>query len=667
MNRDSRESLNIPKIYNDPIIYRKRKGDAFYPYKEIKESITVQTNYALLTEVPNRHDKVKVRYRDKPLYEVEDGFLDENQFRVDYTNGWVYLHESLQGETVKVEYLGEGVFMFPDSRVYHTGDPRFPTVKNKFEDVDRSILVQKSRVDEQLRSVPQPSEVVDLRIDHNGKIYPVAKDRIDFLQREVEDARVDAFNRKHANLKTRIDSMQFAVEEEFTEKDKENTRIWAFINLIPGKIEMETGRLEEKVNGDMLLLKSRIELIPEKIALSVEELKQYTNGELQRTRSSIEILKDNIELKVDVNGIISSINLSKEGVQIKGKNIQIDGHTHIAKASIKSAHIDSLSADKITAGRIDAGKIVIHGGSSTNYTTINGAFLESRGKHTREWRGETTTHDIKIKMENGRIRARNDFFERSLYYSDNGISTFADGSGQYIYDVEKTSGTFEFFSYKYGTPRGVTVYSVGTFGINTRNIMLDAKRDITIRARGMISFSSTNVRGTAIGIRDNNTNFYIGVRGALRVTTNSFYNGGKPNYRDVEARDYKGRRFIDTGGQSYIYMGSNLGVRITSKGTNGLSKVYYRPIQASAFQVRSSRTSKENIRNTKISGLEEVNKLNIVDFNYKGDPSENTGFIAEDSPEITSDDNEFVDLSKTVAVLAKAVQELNAKIENQTK
>lgn len=348
-------SLDIPNIYNDPILMRKRKGTSIDPYVKIKESFTVDAHYVLLSEIPNRYNKVKVTIpnSDKELHEVkkEHGLLRENEYRVDYTNGIVYIHESLKGLTLDFEYTGEGVYLFPDSRVYYTADKkRFPNLRDKIADIDRAILVERHRIDEQLRSHPQPSEVVDLRIDYNGKIYNVAKDRIDAEQQKIEEAYVDAKGVRYNSLKERIDSLQLAMEEEVDEQKRENTKIWSEIEIIPGKISLEVGRLEEKVNQEITKLTSRIDLVPEQITLKVEELREYVDGELYHSYSQIDLLKDQINLKVDANGVVSSINLSKEGVRISGNKIQITGQTHIDNAVIKSAHIESIDASKIRAG-----------------------------------------------------------------------------------------------------------------------------------------------------------------------------------------------------------------------------------------------------------------------------------------------------------------------------
>jgi len=405
--------LDIPKIYEDGIIFRRRQGTPIFPFRKIKETMVVEdAGYVLLTEVPNKMDRVKVTGLNKNFFEVEeDGFLEENWFKVDYVNGWVWFHESLIGRSLNFEYTGTGVFLFPDSRVYHTSDKRFPTVKDKFDDVDRAVLVQKSRVDELIRNVPQPREVIDMRIDHNGKIFKVAKDRIDSEQQKIEEAYFDARGKKYDSLKLRIDSLQLATEESFDDQREQNTKLWASIDVIPGQIAMETGRLEEKMNGEIRKITSSINMVPEQINLKVEELRQDVNNVTQRLASEIDITKDSIDLKVSSDEVLSSINLSKEGVRIAGDKIWLTGETKIENAIIESAHIKSLSASKIRTG------ILRSENDNTTWNLNTGDFSMKDSHMTLGGRGRVT-----FTSEYNRIMySREDFQTGNLYHSGFGV------------------------------------------------------------------------------------------------------------------------------------------------------------------------------------------------------------------------------------------------------
>lgn len=84
----------------------------------------------------------------------------------------------------------------------------------------------------------------------------------------------------------------------------------------------------KKVNSvqrDIQQLKGKnvaLEKYADSILLSVEDLESYT-------KSEIRLLEDEISLKVDADGVISSINLSEEGVKIKASKIQLEGYTTI--------------------------------------------------------------------------------------------------------------------------------------------------------------------------------------------------------------------------------------------------------------------------------------------------------------------------------------------------
>lgn len=88
-------------------------------------------------------------------------------------------------------------------------------------------------------------------------------------------------------------------------------------------------------------------------------------------------------------------------------------------------------------------------------------------------------------------------------------------------------------------------------------------------------------------------------------------------------------------------------------------------ITAAAFYESSVRELKENIQPFTQSGLELVEKLDIVTFDRKDKTAVNKiGIIADDSPnEFLSEELDAVDLYKTVFIQAKAIQELKSEID----
>jgi len=231
-------------IFNDPIYYLTRRGDATDPYKHITETVQIVNGYAPLREVPKKTYKVKVTSEDKVWYEVEDEALTDNFFQVDYIQGVVFFTAENNNKSVTFEYYGKGGYYTPDTRMYLTGDSKFRTAAHKFKDLDRADLEQKNRVDELIVGNPQPSEVVDLRIDRNGRVYRVARDRVNAIQEAIEDTFLADDGRTYTSLKQRLDTSDETIEghrikiEEFAALSKKISKRVALIeyeHLIPNK------------------------------------------------------------------------------------------------------------------------------------------------------------------------------------------------------------------------------------------------------------------------------------------------------------------------------------------------------------------------------------------------------------------------------------------------
>ncbi|MCA1025656.1 right-handed parallel beta-helix repeat-containing protein [Cytobacillus kochii] len=205
-------------LFNDPILFKKRKGTIEDPFKNIVETVQIVNGKAQLKEIPNRFNKVEILSEDNSWYETNDStlsLLDKNSFYVDYLNGVVSFDSTHEKESLTFKYTGEGACYFPDSRIYLTDDDEFPNLTGKINDLDRNIRVQGNRIDQQLLSIPQPSEIVDTRIDRNGKVYSVSKSRIDAEQKKIEEAYIDLNNTSYKSLKSRIDAEQKKIEEAY--------------------------------------------------------------------------------------------------------------------------------------------------------------------------------------------------------------------------------------------------------------------------------------------------------------------------------------------------------------------------------------------------------------------------------------------------------------------
>jgi hypothetical protein len=284
--------MDISNMYNDPILSKRRKGTHDDPFFNIQETLQVNKGKVILTEIPNRFNKVKVvDAQNKTFFEVEDGELKDNLFKVDYTQGVVFFSPSKNEAYLTLTYLGEGVHYFPDDRVYHeTGDDEIVTVRDKFADVDREILEQKNRVDEQIRSVPQPSEVVDMRVDNNGKVFAVAKDRIDSEQEKIEAAYKDRNEKVFTSLRGRINAEQIKIEDAY--RDMNGTvhpSLYARINSEQAKIEGayigSDGRSYTSLKQRYDTIDTTVASVKRRVANTVADMKNgsFVSGEFVET------------------------------------------------------------------------------------------------------------------------------------------------------------------------------------------------------------------------------------------------------------------------------------------------------------------------------------------------------------------------------------------------
>ncbi|CEI81313.1 gp58-like protein [Oceanobacillus oncorhynchi] len=91
-----------------------------------------------------------------------------------------------------------------------------------------------------------------------------------------------------------------------------------------------------------------------------------TDQRMTDAESRITQLADEIDLKVDVDGIVSSINLSDEGIRIKGNLIHLDGTTLINDGVIQNAHIANGTIERAKLERAIIGTAQVENGAITN-------------------------------------------------------------------------------------------------------------------------------------------------------------------------------------------------------------------------------------------------------------------------------------------------------------
>ena len=185
-------------------------------------------------------------------------------------------------------------------------------------------------------------------------------------------------------------------------------------------------------------------------------------------------------------------------------------------------------------------------------------------------------------------------------------------------------------------------------GVNNVGVGYDALENITV-----------GERNTAVG------------KGAGDVITTGDFNTTIGYGADPSGNDGQNQTVIGNGA---VGVGDNTAIIGNSSTTD-----VYMGDNGNAWSQTSDRRLKENIKEWD-KGLDEINKLRIVEFNFKKDnpfkynsDKKRQGIIAQEAqkvlPEMVKDDGEWLSANTEPMVwaLVKAVQELSEKVESQQK
>lgn len=106
--------------YLNPLHIVWRKGDDTDPYIDKAEFLLVANQTLILSEIPDRFQKVKITgLVEINADSVKSRSMLSNEFYVDYSTGVVRLHKDSEGKTVNAFYKGRGFIQYPADRIYY--------------------------------------------------------------------------------------------------------------------------------------------------------------------------------------------------------------------------------------------------------------------------------------------------------------------------------------------------------------------------------------------------------------------------------------------------------------------------------------------------------------------------------------------------------------------
>ncbi|HCA7397937.1 TPA: hypothetical protein LQO64_002427, partial [Staphylococcus pseudintermedius] len=166
-------------------------------------------------------------------------------------------------------------------------------------------------------------------------------------------------------------------------------------------------------------------------------------------------------IRFDDNGTAQSLNVGRDGIKLRGDKVDITVNRdfNVLVNDVANKADETNIINKLNLSRegldINVNNIGIRGGNDVSYVDIRNDQIELSGEYTRTFRGDTQKDFVYTRIKDGLLRFRNNTRNRSLYYSDFGISTYVDGG------PNESSGTLQFFDNTYSkNARGVTLNSV---------------------------------------------------------------------------------------------------------------------------------------------------------------------------------------------------------------
>ena len=360
--------------------------------------------------------------------------------------------------------------------------------------------------------------------------------------------------------------------------------------------------------------------------------------------------------------------LVSEKVNVIASKIKLTGSIDINNGTFTVDTSGNFTASK---GRLTG--VTVTSNSGSDITIIDGGYIECEGTTTRYWLGQYEGNmTTKLKSENGRFRARNDNYNRSVYFSDQGLSTTADGE-------LGSSGIIDFHNdwYDYGN-KGIAMYSNHHVGLISYNGYVNISPEWNNAGNNTFSFqvydaysggasdtdgliyygSHRNGYSTVLRISKDASDPY------LQVLNSSLGSDAKLMAEYVKTTMVNNNYFTSgTLTMNQSFQGTQGGTQTYLSGTVVSAKKFY---QNGSLVSTSDIILKDNIREYTGSALDLISNTKVYKFNRINDiDKEEIGFIAQEMPDefiyqkgrFTSEELEGLTVEEKVELLEKATKE----------
>lgn len=262
--------------YNDPLYidwHRNAQGQE-YSVKITNETKKITNNIVFLTQIPD----IQYRVQIEGMFETEGEITDTTLFKVNYENGMITFHESLNEATKVIkEYYGRGVIMYPASRIYtkltESGD-----IEETLEDITNSL-------NEALTLSNQIQSAENLRIENEN--IRVSNEN---TRKSAEITRGSNESTRISNENNRTSAESIRVANEDVRQNNETIRVSSELQRIIDEDIREENEIERIDNED-------IRLSNEQTRISNEDTRQSQEGDRQASSNALKVWEDYDNLK----------------------------------------------------------------------------------------------------------------------------------------------------------------------------------------------------------------------------------------------------------------------------------------------------------------------------------------------------------------------------------
>ncbi|WP_105618469.1 hypothetical protein [Vallitalea okinawensis] len=358
----------------------------------IDEAHTVINNKITLLEIPDEFFGVSIKGGGTGLREIDPTDTEiqiaEIDFRVHYGLGLIFLHPTMEGKELKVNYHSRGMMMYPASRIYtdvNEVDGSITSLQDIVQDVEQANADLSNLGDTVAEGQRLETDLVTKFIDSNQAIIDidVALNNADTKKSQLETTLINVDNKKIELLDQTIEANNScqALQGKINES-----------NILKSELDNHTNLKKDELNdyvGDSAnpAAGTKKSELNQYTSNKANELNAHTTVKQEEITTSIDNKKTQIVQELDNYSITKKTELD---VYTATKETELN--TVITTAATKQSELNAVIAE-----------------ANVGHTVLRGDISEANGKIDE-------MDDLKL-----RVSVYEDYSETTTYFPQNKV------------------------------------------------------------------------------------------------------------------------------------------------------------------------------------------------------------------------------------------------------